>query len=346
MRKFMYIILTIIFMSTGGCATFSPPINGLFPYETIKNTQMNKTNVLFIFKHYEQTIGIDAVPKLIRPQFNFDDVFAKTLSEISNISSYNSVTVYANDINDITKRENLNRLMKESDYTIEIDIKKQKSFAKFFFGVLMSSVSATVIPIQYKYHYNFEIKVLDNHQSLIKTYTRDATLNKWVETLMVFIYPFYTEKRKIEELHVACLHDMFRQIETEKILNPENLDKTTRTIYCHKEISQIIEKIVPKDAISWKNDNLNEWVNKKDIGIVIHFPNDGMTQTMANEAFKQSLESLDQKTIQEGLLFWIDNEEKYPLMLISASNETVLKAQLENNQYFKVLLNGMFYLNR
>jgi len=35
-----------------------------------------------------------------------------------------------------------------------------------------------------------------------------------------------------------------------------------------------------------------------------------------------------------------------PLLTLSSRNEMVLKAQLENNQYLKVLLNGVFYLNR
>mgnify|MGYP001232471266 CR=1 FL=1 len=346
MKKYKHIILTVVFLATGGCATFSPPIHGLYPNETIKNTDASKVDVLFIFKHYEQTMGIDAVPKLTRPQYNFDDIFAKALVEINNIDSYNSVTVNANDINDIGKREKLNRLMKEGDYTIEVSIKKQKSFAKFFFSVLMSSVSATVIPMRYRYHYSFEIKVFDNHSALVKTYNREAVLNKWVETMLGLIYPFYTEKKEKEVLYVACLRDIFRQIDTEKILDPEKIDKTTRTIYCHKEISELILKIIPEDAIGWKGKSLNEWIHKKDIAIVIHFPNDGITQAMSNEAFKLPLETLDQKTEQEGLLFWVDNEEKYPLLLISAQNETVLKAQLENNKYLKIVLNGMFFLKR
>jgi hypothetical protein len=346
MKKLLSLILVVILILSGSCATFSPTVKGLYTGEPVKTGSELKSDVVFIFRHYEQTLGWDAVPRLTRPQYNFDDIFARTLGEIGNIGRYNSVTVNANDINDIAKRNNIDRLMKENDYTVEISINKQKSFAKFFFGVIVSSVSATVIPIRYRYNYNFEISIFDNRHNLVKSYTRNAALNKWVETLLALVYPFHTQKMEWEELYVTCLGDMFRQMDAEKVLDPGKLDKTTRTIYCHREISDLIEKMIPADAVSWKNNSLNEWVNHKDISIIIHFPGDGMTQAMADQAFRQSLETLDQKTEQEGLLYWVDKEEKNPLLLISARNETVLKAQLENNQYLKVLLNGMFYLGR
>ena len=124
------------------------------------------------------------------------------------------------------------------------------------------------------------------------------------------------------------------------------MDKISRTIYCIKEISDIIKKHNPEDEISWKNDKLNNWIEIRDIAIIAHFPNDGLSKKMAEQAFKMDIEELDSKTKDEGILFWINNEEKNPVLLISANNETVLKSQLENNNYLKVMLNGMFHLNR
>lgn len=329
-----------------GCATFKSPVNGKYELETKKNTNAEKVNVLFVLSHYEQTKGIDAIPKLRRPQRNFNDIFSDALGEISNIEKLNSYSLNPQNVEKIEMIESINRAKKENDYFVEIVFKKEKSFIKFFFSVVASSVSATVIPMRYKYKYLVDVKVHNHKQELLKTYSRDAELNKWVQGFMVFLYPFHHEKRKREELFVEYLHDIFRQIETEQVLDYNKLEKVSRTIYASSEICEAIEKHVPKDVISWKKNALNTWVENKDIGIIIHFPDDGINEKMAMQAFKMGVAELDKKTEEEGILYWVDKEEKHPILLISARNEAVLKAQLENNNYLKVLLNGMFYLKR
>jgi len=346
MKSFIYTILIGILLFTEGCATFKSPISGKFESETEKNLNAEKVNVFFIFSHYEQTIGIDAIPKLKKVRWNFNDIFNDALNEISNIEKYNSFTKEAKDVNNIKKREDLIRAKKDNDYFIEINFKKEKSFIKFFFSTVISSVSATTIPMRYKYKYLTEVKVYNYKQEVINVYTRKAELNKWVQSFMVFLYPFHHEKRKKEELYSECLHDIFKQIETEKILDPDKIEKLTRTIYSSKEICEVIEKYIPSDVISWKKQSLNRWIDKKDIGIIIHFPDDGLTEKMAMQAFKKEIESLDKNTEEKGILYWVDKEEKNPILLISARNEIVLKSQLENNNQLKILLNGMFYLQR
>ena len=346
MKSIFYLFMASILITISSCATFSPPINGMYDKQIVKNTNTEKVNVLFIFKHFEQTKGIDAVPKLKRAPHNFDDIFKNALSEISNIKNSNSETINPNNVNNIDKIKNIDRQKKENDYTIEIDFKKEKSFAKFFFGIIVSSLSATIMPIRYKYNYSAEIKVFNNKHQLIKTYQRDGQLNKWVQTFMVFFYPFHHEKRKKEEFYVECMHNVFQQIESEKTIDYNKLSRVTRTIYTIAEISKIIEKYKPLEEINWNNNNLNSWVEKKDIAIIVHFPNDGLSKRMATEAFKMDINNLDKKTNEEGIIFWIDKEEKNPTLLISARNETVLKSQLENNNYLKIILNGMFHLEK
>lgn len=85
-------ILGVIFL-VAGCATFSPPINGKFGGELLKNTNAEKVSILFVFKHYDQTKGIDAVPKLTSPQRNFNDIIRNALNEISNIDKYKLITI-------------------------------------------------------------------------------------------------------------------------------------------------------------------------------------------------------------------------------------------------------------
>ncbi len=346
MKSIIKLNLILLFVLVSGCASFKSPTNGIYQSETKENKNAEKVSLLFVFSHYEQTIGIDAIPKLTRARWNFNDIFRNSLNEISNIEKYNSFTMEAKDINNVKKREDIIRGRKENDYTIEINFKVEKSFVKFFFSAIMSSASATIIPMRYKYIYSVEAKVYNYKHELVESYMRDAELNKWVQTFMVFLYPFHHEKRKKEELYVECLHDIFKQIETEKVLDYNKLEKVSRTIYASSEICEVLEKHVPKDVITWNKQPLNTWIEKKDIGIIIHFPDDGLNEKMAAQAFKMNIEQLDQKTEDNGILFWVDKEEKYPVLLISARNETVLKSQLENNNHFKVLINGMFYLQR
>lgn len=335
-----------LFVVLTGCATFKSPINGNFESKALQNTDAEIVSVLFIISHYEQTVGIDAIPKLTSPPRNFNDIFSDALTEISNIEKYNSLTIEAKDVNNIEKSENLMRAKKENDYFVEINFKREKSFVKFFFGEIVSSISATIIPVRYKYKYLAEVNVYNHNQKLISTYSRNADLNKWVQAFMVFLYPFHPEKREKEELYVEYLHDIFKQIETEKILDYNKLDNVTRTIYASNEMCELIKKTIPNDAISWNKQSLNNWIENKDIGIIIHFPDDGLNEKIALKSFKMGIEELDKKTENDGILYWVDKEEKYPVLLISARNETVLKSQLENNNYLKVLLNGMFYLQK
>ena len=70
----------------------------------------------------------------------------------------------------------------------------------------------------YVYHYTAQVDVLDSDRKLIKSYTREAELTKWWQTFLLFVYPFKHQERQKEQLYVEILHDVFRQIESEKIL--------------------------------------------------------------------------------------------------------------------------------
>ena len=101
---------------------------------------------------------------------------------------------------------------------MKIKFKREKSFAKSFLGSIASTITLTLFPVPYTQSYSVELELLDSKGLLIKNYSRKASLTKWVQTILIFIYPFHPEKRKREEIYVEFLHDIFRQIETEKIL--------------------------------------------------------------------------------------------------------------------------------
>ena len=203
------------------CATFKSGIKGKFEPPAERNYQAEPVSVLFIFSHYRQTKGWDVIPKLdnqwerIR---GFDDFFNDALGEFSNLKNYAAFTDAASDVNDPERRAKKDSLIKEHDFVIKVKFMREKSFAKHFLGTFVSSISLTVVPVPYFYYYKVDAEIYNSENQLIKNYSRSSHLTKWVQTLMIFAYPFHPEKRKKEELYLEFLHDIFKQIETEKVL--------------------------------------------------------------------------------------------------------------------------------
>ncbi|MBN1779612.1 hypothetical protein JW948_00665 [bacterium] len=215
----MSICLALSFMN---CATFKGDISGKFESPAARNAGAGDVRVFFIFSHLSQTKGYDAIPKLDSERQRirgFDDFFQYALNELSNIRTYSTFTNDASDVNDPERRTVRDSLMHTHDYVMKITFRREKSFAAHTFGKIISSASLTTVPVPYKYTYTVEVQLLNSKGRLIKNYSRGTALTKWVQTLMIFVYPFHPEKRKKEEIYVEFLHDIFKQIETEKVLN-------------------------------------------------------------------------------------------------------------------------------
>ena len=175
---------------------------------------------------YCAEIGIN-IPKLDKKHQiigGFDDFFQDALNEFSNVKNYSTFTEYASDVNEPERRAEKDRLMLTHDYVVKIKIMREKSFSKHFLGSIVSSLSFTLFPIPYTNSYSVDLNILNSKGHLIKNYSRKTTLTKWVQTFLIFIYPFHPEKRKKEEIYVEFLHDIFRQIETEKVLKISKAD--------------------------------------------------------------------------------------------------------------------------
>lgn len=221
MKKLIPLLLVILILS--GCASFRSGIQGRYEAAGEKNFGAGKVSVLFIFDHYRQSIGYDAIPKLennYQIVDNFDDFFIDALNELSNVGRYNTYTEYSSDVANAKRRAEKDSLLTVHDYIIRVKFNREKSFVKHFLGILTSSVSATVLPVPYKSSFSMTVSVYDSKDALIKTYSRKASLTKWVQSLLIFVYPFHTEKRTKEEIYIGFLHDVFRQIESEKIFAP------------------------------------------------------------------------------------------------------------------------------
>jgi len=221
MKKSSLLILLSVMFSLTHCATFKSDMIGKYDKNSEKNFRAEPVSLLMIFSHYRQTTGLDAIPKLDDQRQRiggFDDFLVDALNELSNIKRYSTYTEYASDVNDPSRRTQKDSLMRQHDYIMKMKFMRKKSFTKNFLGTLISSTSLTLFPIAYTYKYSLDAELYDSKGQLLKTYSRNASLTKWVQTLLIVVYPFHPEQRKKEELYVEFLHDVFKQIEQEKIL--------------------------------------------------------------------------------------------------------------------------------
>ena len=93
------ILVTALFLS--GCATFRSGIKDEFGANVQKNYNAEKVSVLFIFSHFKQIKGYDAIPKLENKHQivnDFDDLFIDALSELTNIKCYSTFTKFSSDV--------------------------------------------------------------------------------------------------------------------------------------------------------------------------------------------------------------------------------------------------------
>lgn len=215
------LVFIFILSVVWGCATFRSEIDGIYQSPAQKNLAAKKVSVLFLFSHYAQSHGYDAIPKLQRKWkviSDFDDIFLESIKNISNIRSYTTFTDMAEDINSPSRRAEKDSLKSAHDFTISIRFLEEKSFARHFISGLLSTVSLTLLPAAYSWDYSIEVDVYDQQGILIQNYQRSAELTTWVQTLLIVVYPFHTEQMKMEEIYLGFLDDVFKQIETEKIL--------------------------------------------------------------------------------------------------------------------------------
>jgi len=205
-----------------GCATFRSDIEGASGLQAEKTLGADPVDVLFVARHLEQTRGLDAIPKLQnRYQIlsGFDDILLDASHELSNLQRYAAYTEYSADMSDPKRLALKDSLMTSYGHRIVMEFREETSFAKYFLGTLGSVLSLTLVPMPYSREYFLTVDVYDEAGRLLKSYDRQASTTKWVEALLFPIYPFHTEKRNIEALYVAMLHDVFRQIEADKVLS-------------------------------------------------------------------------------------------------------------------------------
>ncbi len=214
-------LLIIILIGVSACATFRKEINGTYSPLNSESNDNKPVNVLFIFSHYNQIKGFDTVPKLAnryRILRDFNAIFSDSKQELQNIHYYDMFTEDPDDVNNPKRRLACDSLRNKNDFTIHTRILKSNSFAQYFISSAISTASLSVIPTPYHNYFEFETKVYNNEQRLIATYKRDSSTTKWIQPLLIVLYPFYPYERMQEEIYLLALHDIFKQINQERIL--------------------------------------------------------------------------------------------------------------------------------
>lgn len=220
------IILVIsMCMVVVSCATFNTEIAGSSGLGPNKTLGADPVDVLFVSRHLVQTRGLDAVPKLqdhYRIMRGFDDILLDATSEFSNLNRFAAFTEFASDMSDPKRIALKDSLMESYELKIAMQFRREKSFSKYFLGTIGSVLSLTLVPIPYTQEYYLDVEVFDGAGRLVKTYSRSAETVKWVEAFLLPVYPFHTEVRKTEEIYVEFLHDVFREIDADKVLRVSN----------------------------------------------------------------------------------------------------------------------------
>lgn len=202
-----------------GCAASRSPVTGKFDRPAERNVGAEKVSVFFLFRHLEQQHGFDSIPKLkAQGVKDFDNLFRDALGEISNVSPYVTFTESPADVNNPKRRQELDAFRQSHDYTLDIDFFEESSFAEQCLSGTISLLSLTLIPMPYTWDYTITASLSDKSGKEIRSYQRKATLKNWTQAVLIFAYPFHPLEGKREEIYAESLHDIFRQIEAERVL--------------------------------------------------------------------------------------------------------------------------------
>lgn len=215
--KFFCLLLAAMLLSS--CIATRSEIMGAYTRPAEKNLGAEKVSVLFYFHHLGQQHGFDSIPKLRNQGVrDFDSIFRDALCEISNIDSYDNMSESIIDVNNLSRRQNLNEERALHDYTLDITLLEETRFSQQFVSGWVSLISGTLIPMPYSWDYTITAKLSDRGGKLLQTYERKATLDNWVQAFLFLAYAYYPLEGKREEIYAGSLHDIFKQIEAEKIL--------------------------------------------------------------------------------------------------------------------------------
>jgi hypothetical protein len=221
LRVWPMILLVLAANSISGCAAYRSDMGGAYTGPARVNQGAARVRIAFMFTHFHQNKGWDVIPKMDnenRYVNGFNDFFRDALPEITNIGSYATFTERPDDVTSPRRRAEQDSIAAGNDYVVRMRFMRETSFAREALGTILSSVTLTTFPVPYTSSYSVTADVYDRDGRLVRRYERHASVTRWVETLLIFAYPFYPESRKTDEVYLNFLHNTFRAIEADGIL--------------------------------------------------------------------------------------------------------------------------------
>jgi len=210
-RNLLLVFSPFVFMlivALSGCVASRSEMTGSYTSPVEKNSGAEKVSVFFLFRQLQQEHGFDASQKLKAfPVKDFPNLFRDSLSEISNISAYDTDNELPSDVDNPKRRQAREEFRKNNDYTLEISILEESSFKQQCFSGTISLLTLTLVPMPYSWDYSFDGKLFDKNGKLVRSYQRSAKLDNWLEAFLIFAYPFYPLEGKREEIYSGFLHD-------------------------------------------------------------------------------------------------------------------------------------------
>lgn len=211
--------VVLLIWIVSGCAASRSPISGIYNGTADKKPGAQKVSIFFLFRNLTQQHGMDSIPKLRDHGIkDFNNLFRDSLAEISNISQYTTFFESPNDINAPKRRQEKEGFRASHDFTVEFTFLEESSFKQDMLSGTISVLSLTLVPMPYSWHYTISANIYDQQGNIVRTYLRKATLDNWVQAFLIFAYPFHPLEGKREQIYAESMHDIFRQIEAERVL--------------------------------------------------------------------------------------------------------------------------------
>jgi hypothetical protein len=221
-----------------GCASFRSEMTGAYtpPSTGRPDAPLPAVNLFFWVRHLDQAHGLDAVPKLpdtapenelddpsemriFSPVLeDFEDLFDNAVTEIRNVDELVVFTETSQDPYLPERMEHAEKLRDEADFAVEMTFFKETWFVPQVVAGTVSLVTLTVIPVWFTERHTLTVEVSDRQGRTLGRYERSAELKDWVELFLVFVFPFHPRERKLEEIYVEMMQDVFRQIDAEGVL--------------------------------------------------------------------------------------------------------------------------------
>lgn len=221
MIKYSNFILPIVcsILIITSCSATRTGIDGLYSVQN-KFEAKKPVKVLFDIFYYTHEIGRDAIPKSRSysgiPDFN--DIFKKSIREVTNIDEYETFYNSSDLINNHEKRNEKESKIEKSDYVIKLEILKENSFSKHVLGAIITMLSMDLIPVSYTWKYIMTATIINKDGEVVSKYLRSASVTNRFQIFLLALYPFHPMEAKTEEIYLECLANIFMQIENENVL--------------------------------------------------------------------------------------------------------------------------------